>query len=45
MNYNQIIVRLLLKSEDEKAQVYSIELNVLENFNIKLLRDEVSDNY
>lgn len=41
MNFNQIIVKLRLKSEGEKTvRIYSIELNVLDTANIKLVRDE-----
>ena len=46
MNFNQVIVRFVLKSEEAAvkngAQIYSIELNLIENANIKLVRDEVS---
>lgn len=48
MNFNQIIVRLVLKNtinkdeDDDEAQIYSIELNILDNANIRLVRDEVN---
>lgn len=48
MNFNQIIVRLVLKNtvnkdeDDNEAQIYSIELNILDNANIRLVRDEVN---
>lgn len=51
MNFNQIIVRLVLKNtvnkdeDDNEAQIYSIELNILDNANIRLVRDEVYSYY
>lgn len=42
MNFNQIVARLVLKNEDQGAQINSIELNILNNNNVKLCRNEVT---
>lgn len=44
MNFNQVVVKIVLKSEEIEngAQIHSIELNLIENANIKLVRDEVN---
>lgn len=53
MNLNQVVVRFVLKSDEivssssspsssnRVTQIYSIELNLIENANIKLVRDQV----
>lgn len=44
MNLNQLIVLLQLKNLSMTEQIFSIELNMLDTANIKLLREDSSKN-
>ena len=43
MNLNQIVVNLRMKNLSQTAQIFSMELNILDSAYLKLVRDSGAD--